>query len=187
MSRWREAEAHLNRAIELDPRNDRLWTNLASDILWPLGRAAEAHAAYDRALEISPNDEFVMALKAEQYQQEGRLNEAAKELARIPKDSTDKAVLIHRVDQALLERNFDEALFWANKATNSPGPGQPHNTQDIFAIVLQGYCQGGPGEMKSRVLPSSVSSRKSHQRSSPHSATSRIAALPGRCLRGISR
>jgi serine/threonine protein kinase/Flp pilus assembly protein TadD len=141
LSRWREAEAHLNRAIELDPRNDRLWTNLASDILWPLGRAAEAHAAYDRALEISPNNEFVMALEAEQYQQEGRLNEAAKELARIPRDSTDKAVLIHRVDQAVLERNFDEALFWAKKATSSPSPGQPHNTQDIFAMVLEGYCQ----------------------------------------------
>ena len=39
---------------------------------------------YDRALEISPNNEFVIALKAAQYQQEGRLDEAAKELARIP-------------------------------------------------------------------------------------------------------
>jgi serine/threonine protein kinase/Flp pilus assembly protein TadD len=141
LDRWREAEAHLVRAIELDPGNTRLWTNLASDILWPLGRAAEAHAAYDRALEISPNNEFVIALKAAQYQQEGRLGEAAKELARIPRDSTDKAVLIHRVDQAVLERNFDEAIYWAKKATSSPSPGQAHNTQDIFALVLQGYCE----------------------------------------------
>ena len=141
LGRWREAEAHLARAIELDPRNARLWTNAANDIFWPLGRAAEAEAAYDRALEISPNDEFVIALKAEQYQQEGRLDKAAKELARIPNDSTDKTVLIHRVDQAVLERNFDEALFWAKKATSSPSPGQVFNTQDIFALVLQGYCQ----------------------------------------------
>ena len=141
LGHWREAEAHLTRAIELDPRNARLWTNAASDIFWPLGRAAEAEAALDRALEISPNDEFVIALKAEQYQQEGRLDEAAKELARIPKDSTDKTVLIHRVDQALFERNFDEAIFWAKKATSSPSPGQALNTQDIFALVLQGYCQ----------------------------------------------
>ena len=115
LGRWREAEAHLTRAIELDPRNARLWTNAACDIFWPLGRAAEAEAALDRALEISPNDEFVIALKAEQYQQEGRLDEAAKELARIPKDSTDKTVLIHRVDQAVFERNFDEAIFWAKQ------------------------------------------------------------------------
>ena len=141
LGRWREAEDHLARAIELDPRNARLWTNAANDIFWPLGRATEAEAALDRALEISPDDEFVIALKAEQYQQEGRLDEAAKELARIPKDSFDKTVLIHRVDQAVLERNFDEAIFWAKKATSSPGPGQALNTQDIFALVLQGYCQ----------------------------------------------
>jgi tetratricopeptide (TPR) repeat protein len=138
---WREAEAHLTRATELDPRNARLWTSAAYDIFWPLGRGAEAEAALDRALEISPNDEFTIALKTELYQQEGKLNEAAKELARIPKDSTDKTVLIHRVDQALFERNFDEALFWASKATSSPSPGQSLNTQDIFALVLQGYCQ----------------------------------------------
>jgi serine/threonine protein kinase/Tfp pilus assembly protein PilF len=138
---WREAETHLTRATELDPRNARLWTSAAYDIFWPLGRGAEAEAALDRALEISPNDEFTIALKTELYQQEGKLNQAAKELARIPKDSTDKTVLIHRVDQALLERNFDEALFWANKATSSPGLGQSLNTQDVFAHVLQGYCQ----------------------------------------------
>ena len=138
---WREAEAHLTRATELDPRNARLWTSAAYDIFWPLGRGAEAEAALDRALEISPNDEFTIALKTELYQQEGKLNEAAKELARIPKDSTDKTVMIHRVDQALFERNFDEALFWASKATSSPSPGQSLNTQDIFALVLQGYCQ----------------------------------------------
>ena len=141
LGRWREAEAHLARATELDPRNARLWTSAAADIFWPLGRSAEAEAALNRASEISPNDEFVIALKTEQYQEEGRLNEAAKELARIPTDSTDKTVLIHRVDQALLERNFDEAIFWAGKATRSPRPGQSVNVQDIFALVLQGYCE----------------------------------------------
>jgi TolB-like protein/Tfp pilus assembly protein PilF len=146
LGRWREAEAYLARAIELDPRNARLWTNAASDIFWPLGRAAEAEAAFDRALEISPNDEFVIALKAEQCQQEGRLDKATKELARIPKDSTDKTVLIHRVDQALLERNFEEAIFWAKKATSSGSQGQALNTQDIFALVLQGYCQLWAGQ-----------------------------------------
>jgi serine/threonine protein kinase/tetratricopeptide (TPR) repeat protein len=141
LGNWREAEAHLTRATELDPRNARLWTSAAYDIFWPLGRGAEAEAALDRALEISPKDEFAIALKTGLYQQEGKLNEAANELARIPKDSTDKTVLIHRVDQALFERNFDEALFWASKATSSPSPGQSLNTQDIFALVLQGYCQ----------------------------------------------
>ena len=145
LSRWRDAEAHLIKATELDPRNTRLWTRLADDILAPLGRAAEAQAALDRALEIAPNDEFAVALKVEHYQEEGELDKAVKELARIPEDSTDKTVLIHRVDQALLERNFDQAIFWAQKATSSPSPGQPLNTQDIFALTLQGYCERWAG------------------------------------------
>jgi Tetratricopeptide repeat len=36
--------------------------------------------------------------------------------------------------------------FWAKKATSSPGAGQPLNTQDIFALVLQGYCQLWAGQ-----------------------------------------
>ena len=145
LNRWRDAEAHLIKATELDPRNARLWTRLATDILAALGRAAEADAALGRALEISPNDQFALALKVELYQEEGQLDKAAKELARIPEDSTDKTVLIHRVDQALLERNFDQAIFWAQKATSSPSPGQPLNTQDIFALTLQGYCERWAG------------------------------------------
>ena len=145
LNRWRDAEAHLIKATELDPRNTRLWTRLATDILAALGRAAEADAALDRAVEISPKDQFALALKVELYQEEGQLDKAAKELARIPEDSTDKTVLIHRVDQALLERNFDQAIFWAQKATSSPSPGQPLNTQDIFALTLQGYCERWAG------------------------------------------
>ena len=145
LNRWRDAEAHLARATELDPRNTRLWINLATDVFNPLGRATEAEAALDRALDISPNDEFALAMKAEHYQEEGQLDKAAKELARIPKNSTDKTVLIHRVDQALLERDFDEAIFWVRKATSFPAPGEALNTQDIFALILQGYCEHWAG------------------------------------------
>jgi TolB-like protein/Tfp pilus assembly protein PilF len=141
LGHWRQAEAHLTKATELDPRNTRLWTSAAYDIFSPLGRAAEAEAALDKALEISPNDESTISLKAALFQDEGRLSESAKELARIPKDSTDKAVLLRRVTQALLERNFEEAIFWVGKATSSPADGAALSSQDFFALVLQGYCQ----------------------------------------------
>ena len=141
LGHWRAAEAHLTRAIDLDPRNTRLLIAAATDIFSALGRAPEAERAFDRALEIAPNDQYAIALKAELYQGEGKLKESARELARIPADSADKTVLIHRVDQALLERDFDRALFWAAKATASPRPGEPLDVQDIFALVLQGYTQ----------------------------------------------
>ena len=162
---------------------------LRSDIFWPLGRGAEAEAALDRALEISPNDEFVIALKAELYQQEGRLDEAAKELARIPKDSTDKTVLIHRVDQALFERNFDEAIFWAkqgNKLSQSRTSAQhPGHLCSRAAGILSAV---GRAEMKKRASRSSVLFRKLRLadvlRTPP---TSRSEALPCRCVRGTRR
>ena len=146
LNRWRDAEAHLRRATELDPRNPRLWVKLASDVLAPLGRAAEAEEVFDRALEIAPKDQFAAAMKAAQYQQEGELAKAAKELARISDASTDKVVLIFRANQSLLERDFDRATFWARKATNSSSPGEPPNTQSIFALVLRGYCERWAGQ-----------------------------------------
>ena len=91
LGRWREAEAHLARATELDPRNFRLWARVAAqDVFWALGRTAEAEAALDRALEISPDDTYAITAKAQLFQEEGRLDEAARELARLPQDSADK-------------------------------------------------------------------------------------------------
>ena len=91
---WREAETHLRRALELDPRNFRLWARTAADdVFRELRRFSDAHAAIDRALEISPNDQYGVIVKALLFQYEGRLDDAAKQLARLPNDSTDKTTL----------------------------------------------------------------------------------------------
>jgi TolB-like protein/Flp pilus assembly protein TadD len=145
LGHWREAEAHLAKAIELDPRNVRLWTRAAQDVFRAVGRSAEAEAALDRALEISPNNEYAITDKAALFQEEGRLNDAAKELARIPKDSSDKTVLLIRANQALLERNFEQAIFWANKATKSISAEESLSDRDIYGLVLQGYCEEWAG------------------------------------------
>ena len=102
----------------------------------------------NRALEISPNSEYAITAKAELFQFEDRLDEAAKELGRIPNDSTDNYVLLIRATQALLERNFDLATSWTKKVTNSVKPEQSLSDQNIYAFVLQGYCQqwGGRSE-----------------------------------------
>jgi serine/threonine protein kinase len=146
LGHWRDAEAHVARALELDPRNTRLWVRAAAlDLFFDLGRFAEAHAALDRALEISPNDEDAIGLKAELFHAEGRLKEAARELARIPTDSTDKSALGDRADQALLERNFDQAIFLLKQITKSVREDEPLTTQDIYALVRQGYCEEWAG------------------------------------------
>jgi serine/threonine protein kinase/Tfp pilus assembly protein PilF len=141
LGRWKDAEAHLSKATSLDPRNLRLWTRAAQDVFRPLGRSAEANAALDRALEISPNNEYAVTAKVELFQEQGRLEDAAKELRRIPGDSTDNYTLLIRATQALLERNFDSAIYWTNKVTKSLKPDQSLSDQDIYALVLQGYSQ----------------------------------------------
>ena len=143
---WREAEAHLRRALELDPRNFRLWARTATDdIFADLRRFGEAHAAIDRALEISPNDQYAITVKALLFQYEGRLDQAAKQLSRLPNDSTDKTILLVRATQALLERNFEQVIFCTEQVTRSISFDKPLSTQDTLGLVLQGYGQQWTG------------------------------------------
>jgi serine/threonine protein kinase len=145
LGRWREAEVHFQKATELDPRNFRLWATTAHQIFDPLLRFAEAHAAIDRALEISPNDEDAIADRADLFQTEGRFDEFHKELARIPTETTNPYPQLLRTYQAMLERKFDDAIHWSEEATKMSKPGQPLSSQDMFALVLRGYCQEWAG------------------------------------------
>jgi tetratricopeptide (TPR) repeat protein len=151
LGHWKEAEAHFWRATELDPRNVELWAGTAQQVFQPLRRFADAHAAIDRALEISPDDEEAMTEKADLFQSEGRLDEAAKQLARLPKDSTESYVLNLRAWQAMFERKFDLAVFWTQQATKNFKSGQPLSFLDIWVLVHQGYFQewaGRPDEAR---------------------------------------
>jgi tetratricopeptide (TPR) repeat protein len=144
LGQWREAEAHVLRATELDPRNVRFWDN-AWDVLSAVGRTTDANAALDRALAISPNDDETIANKVDFLIAEGRLDEAAKWLARLPDDSTNPYVLNLRAWHAMFERKFDEAVFWTEQGTKNIKPGEPLSFVNIWALVHQGYCQEWAG------------------------------------------
>ena len=145
LGHWREAQAHIIRATELDPRNARLWTTAELNIFRLLRRWAEAEAALDRALEISPNDQYAISLKVQLFQDQGRLDEAAKELARLTADPSDKNVLTTRIQQDLLKRDFDQAISRAGQVTDSLVPGKPLTPPDILILILQGYAQKWSG------------------------------------------
>jgi tetratricopeptide (TPR) repeat protein len=145
MGHWREAEAHLRKAIELDPRNIGLWTKAVQLLYSPLNRYAEAQAAIDRALEISPNDDEAITMKADLYQNQGQLDEAAKWLARIPRDSTNAYAINLRAWQAMDERKFDEAIYWTQQLTKDLKPGKPLSFLETFALLHQGYFQEWAG------------------------------------------
>jgi tetratricopeptide (TPR) repeat protein len=145
LGNWREAEAHFRKATALDPRNVRFLDAAVSQLFEPLQRWAEAQAALDRALEISPDNPGLITTKADVYQEEGRLDEAAKQLARLPSDSNDNYLLNVRATQAAWERDFDQAIYWTERAVGAIKPDQPLSAVNAFALVMQGHCHRWAG------------------------------------------
>ncbi|MCZ6603462.1 MAG: tetratricopeptide repeat protein [Planctomycetota bacterium] len=55
MGRWAEAERHLRKAVRLSPRDARAWNDLGVS-LYHRGKKEEASEAFDRAVDVSPDD-----------------------------------------------------------------------------------------------------------------------------------
>src|SRR5262249_48957008 len=149
LGHWKQAETHYLKAAELDPRHVTLWRSIADELFKYERRYSEAQAALDRALQLSPDDEGIIAAKADIFQEEGRMEEAAKQLARLPKDSSDSYVILVRGFQAMNERRFDAAVSLFEQKTKTIKVGQPVNASNILALDFQGYCQewaGRPNE-----------------------------------------
>jgi TolB-like protein/Flp pilus assembly protein TadD len=137
---WQEAETTFKKALELDPRDVTLLSSIGGEFYTYLRRFDDARAALDRALEISSDSEAAHANKAGIFQSEGRLAEAAQELAHIPRDSTDDFVLSSRVGQAIYERHFDTAIDVIERKVNAVQPGQPLDSIAELALVQLGFC-----------------------------------------------
>jgi TolB-like protein/Flp pilus assembly protein TadD len=142
---WQEAEATFKKALELDPRDFSLLGSIGGEFYIYLRRFDDARAAIDRALEISPDSASVRASKAGVFQSEGRLEEAAQELARIPADATDDFVVSARIGQAIYERQFDRAISVIERKLQSLPVGQPLDSITKLALVQLGFCQEWTG------------------------------------------
>jgi serine/threonine protein kinase len=106
---WDESVAYFEQALTLDPRNVELLTRAA----WTYGmlrRFSTALKLYDRALDIMPNDQGVMAAKASIYQAQGNLQEAARFLSGVNAQTPSGESFLIKIGQLRLERNFGEAI-----------------------------------------------------------------------------
>lgn len=102
---WKESIAYWERGLALDPRNTVLLTEVAFTYA-ALRQFPKALELYDRALEVLPNELFLMVSKASIYQAEGNLSEAAKLLVNVnPQTNLDAAVRV-KLAQLRLERNL---------------------------------------------------------------------------------
>ena len=145
LGRWQEAEANFKKALELDPRDVTLLSSIGREFYNYLRRFNEATAALQRALEISPDSEALHAARAGLFQSQGRLAEAAQELALISESSTDDDVLFYRMTQALYERRFDAAVDVVERKLRSVPAGQPLDSTTLGTSVQLGFCQDWMG------------------------------------------
>jgi TolB-like protein/cytochrome c-type biogenesis protein CcmH/NrfG len=106
---WDQSLVYQEQAIALDPHNVQLLMNAA----WGhamLRRFTAALKLYDRALDITPNDPDVTAAKADIYQAQGKVQEAAKLLTEINGQTPSDEALRIKITQFRLERNYSEAV-----------------------------------------------------------------------------
>ena len=73
------------------------------------------------------------------------MDEASKELARIPADATDDFVVSARIGQAIYERHFDSAISVIERKLKSVPAGQPLDSITEQALVQLGFCQQWTG------------------------------------------
>jgi TolB-like protein/Flp pilus assembly protein TadD len=141
IGRWQDAETSFTRALAIDPLDVPLLSAMGGEFNNYLRRFDQAHAFYDRALAIAPDSETAHSGKAGVLQNEGRLTEAAQELARIAEDSTDDFVVASRVTQALYERDFNGGIRIVERKLNAIPPGQSLDSYTENALVQLGYFQ----------------------------------------------
>ena len=130
---WAESLAYWERGLALDPRNTALLTEVAFTYA-ALRQFPTAIKLYDRALDILPNELYLIASKASIYQAEGNLEEAAKLLAQVnAQTNSDMAVRV-KLAQLRLERKQAEAARFV----------QPRQGRLYFASAMdKGIKQGG--------------------------------------------
>jgi len=104
---WDQSIAYFEKALVLDPLN----AELHADTAWCYGTLRQFSTAlklYDQALDITPNDPDVMASKANIYQAQGNLEQAARCLSQITAQTP--GVLESKITQFMFERNYGEAI-----------------------------------------------------------------------------
>jgi len=127
-----QALAHFEEAAKLDPRNAGLFTTIGGETVLNMRRFAEAHDWLNRALAIAPGDGLALLYQASTYQAEGRLHEAAAVVDSMPLAGMDAGLLVARIYQRLLERNYKAAI-----AEVDPALKQPEDTLNGFGPQLR--------------------------------------------------
>ncbi len=117
---WQRSLEYFRQAIELDPRNISLLSSNAQ-VCSELREYSLALKIYDRILEITPDDAEAIVNKAEIYQSQGNLSQAAALLVHVPSDPTSE-MFSTQVKQKIFERRFADAIAMVNNVLGRREP-----------------------------------------------------------------
>lgn len=107
-------------SLSLDPRNPIILSEAALTSR-ALRRFEEAHALVDRAREIEPQNEKLIAQKAEMFLAQGDTTKADQLLNAVPVDGRDPIVATGRVRLWLMLRQYPEAIRALKNVLEGPG------------------------------------------------------------------
>jgi tetratricopeptide (TPR) repeat protein len=135
-----EAEATFQRAIEINPREPKVFYNYAT-LQANKRDVAKARWASDRSLELAPESVFFRLFRAiSEFEWTGEVARTKKFLAEIPagKDPDGRVTAAH-CTVALYERNFSEAL---RLLAASPSKRLPWFDGGFGPMVPKGFLEG---------------------------------------------
>ena len=135
---WDESVAYWERGLALNPRNPALLTEVAYTYA-ALRQFPKAEKLYDRALDVLPNEFYLMASKASIYQAEGNLKEAAKSLVQVNAQTNSNAAVRIKLIQLRLERNQPEAtrLVQARRAELNAASGIDKGSKQVGLALAE--------------------------------------------------
>jgi TolB-like protein/class 3 adenylate cyclase/Tfp pilus assembly protein PilF len=146
LSRWEDSERAFQSAVEIDPRDVSLLTNIGSQFYNYLRRFDDALRVFDRALEISPDSGAAHVGKAAVLQDLGRIDEARQELARVSSaEVLDDLALGVSIRQCMYERQFDAAAALMQRRLGALSAAEVPDTLVCSAVVNGGLCEDWSG------------------------------------------
>jgi TolB-like protein/Flp pilus assembly protein TadD len=142
LGRWEDSERTFTTALKLDPRSVSLLTSIGSQFYNFLRRYDEALRILDQALEISPDSGVAHIGKAGVLQDQGRIDEARQELARVsPAELLDDLGLGVGVRQDMYERQFEAAASLTQRRVGALAAGEVPDSLVFSSVVRGGFCQ----------------------------------------------
>ena len=144
MGRWDAANAHFQKALQLDPRNLQLLI-FAGETVGYLRRFVEAKDLIDRALRIAPNAPRALVAKVSLLQAEGRLDDAANQVWLITPNPGPLEVST-KATQIFYERRFDAVIAQLEPFLVPSKSGEPLDVWKKALLPLLGYCQQRVGK-----------------------------------------